>query len=117
MYFIPFSYILEWLSADYVLYNHFKKKFLNQIEIYGHSRLEYEKNVLKRMANRTISQCKLKLSSPNHYHSGISNSCKYYTKGVVALLSEAKRKQNMKSLEKLKEENEERKRKEREIEI
>ena len=100
-----FSYILEWLSADYVLYNYLKKKFLNQIETYGRSRLEYEKNVLNRMANRTITQCQLTLSSPKNYHSGISKSCKYYQKSVTGLLKEAKKKQKKKSLEKLRKKN------------
>ena len=105
MYFLAFCYILEWLSADYVLYNYFKKKFVNQIETYGRSRLEYEKNVLKRITNRTITQCNLNLSSPKNYNSGINKSCKYYTKGVIALLKEAKKKQTKKSLEKLRNKN------------
>ena len=43
--------------ADYLLYDHFKKKFVNEKEAYGLHQLNHEKEILKRATDHIKERC------------------------------------------------------------
>ena len=55
-----FSPFLEWLWADYLLYDHFKHVYDNLIFSYGRDRLDLEKDILRTEAHLTEIECRAK---------------------------------------------------------
>ena len=49
--------ISEWLWADYLLYEHFKNKFLKKREAFGLQNLENDKRILKEAIDRVEDRC------------------------------------------------------------
>ena len=49
--------IIEWLWADYMLYDYFKDHFLAKLDRFGKQRLENEKQVLRNVTDTTIKRC------------------------------------------------------------
>ena len=51
---------LEWLWADYLLYDHFKQKFSGIVQKYGRKRLDLEKEILRKEAHLEEIRCRAK---------------------------------------------------------
>ena len=94
---LKFSYyVLEWLWADYMLYNYFKDRFVTKLDKFGRQRLEYEKEVLRNLSESTLHRCKQK---------PVANFCQYFNKGEIEFLDELRENQRNKSLKLLKSSN------------
>ena len=83
---------LEWLWADYQLYNHFKRIYLNKIKRYGRAKLELEKQILKNETHWAWIYCQS--NTPNE-------SCKYYKVTEGYLLNIVRSRQKAERLNKL----------------
>ena len=91
-----FFYFLEWLWADYMLYNYFKDRFVRKLDELGRQRLEYEKEVLRNLSDGTLHRCK---------QEPVANFCQYFNKGEIKFLDELRENQRNKSLKLLKSRN------------
>ena len=49
--------ISEWLWADNLLYEYFKKIFLNQRKAFGLQKLKHEKQILEKASNKVKKRC------------------------------------------------------------
>ena len=88
---LTFSYhFLEWLWADYMLYNYFKDRFVRKLDELGRQRLEYEKEVLRNLSDITLNMCKQEPSADSF--------CQYFSKGEIKFLDELREIQRNKSL-------------------
>ena len=112
------TFISEWLWADSLLYNHFKKKFIRERETYGIYQLEHEKQILKRAIDNVKEQCiegqidnKLLPQKDRLHGSDVmgwklkensgDNTCPYYTMKEKSFLDDVRSIQEEKSKQKL----------------
>ena len=49
--------IIEWLWADNLLYEYFKKKFLSQRKAFGLQKLKHEHQILEQASNKVKDRC------------------------------------------------------------
>ena len=49
--------IIEWLWADNLLYEYFKKKFLSQRKVFGLQKLKHEHQILEQASNKVKDRC------------------------------------------------------------
>ena len=117
-----YVYISEWLWADYLLYDHFKQKFIKERESYGLSQLNHEKEILKRATEHVKQRCieaqvdnNLLPQKDRLYGSNVmgyklkensgDSSCPYYTMKEVSFLDEVRKIQEQKSMDLLRSDN------------
>ena len=81
--------IIEWLWADYMLYDYFKDRFMTKLDILGKQRLENEKQKLRTLTDTTIKRCN---------ENTADNFCQYFRKGELKFLDELRDFQTNKSL-------------------
>ena len=108
--------------ADYLLYDHFKQKFIKEKESYGLRQLDHEKEILRRATDRIKQRCiegavdnKRLPQKDRLYGSDVmgyklkensgDSSCPYYTMKEVNFLDDVRAIQEQKSIEKLKSDN------------
>ena len=110
--------ISEWLWADYLLYEHFKNKFLKKREAFGLQKLENDKRILKEAIDTVKDRCiKGKVENDvlpkkdriyGHNVMGYKvkmsggKDCPYYTMGEPAFINIVRSIQGNKSIEKMK---------------
>ena len=82
-------FVIEWLWADYLLYDYFKDRFMTKLDILGQQRLEDEKQVLRNVTGITFKRC-----NENY----ADNFCQYFRKGELNFLDELRNIQTNKSL-------------------
>ena len=82
-------FIIEWLWADYMLYDYFKDRFMTKLDILGKQRLENEKQNLRTLTDTTIKRCN---------ENTADNFCQYFRKGELKFLDELRDLQTNKSL-------------------
>ena len=82
-------FVIEWLWADYLLYDYFKDRFMTKLDILGQQRLEDEKQVLRNVTEITFKRC-----NENY----ADNFCQYFRKGELNFLDELRNIQTNKSL-------------------
>ena len=85
--------ILEWLWADYMLYDYFKSRFLSKLEEFGQQRMELEKEFLRNVSDNTFMKCK---QEPQEMY------CEYFIKSEMEFLDEIRENQRARSLQVLK---------------
>ena len=91
-----FFFILDWLWQDYILYNHYKTKLLKKVEAFGRVEMDKEKQMMRNVLSRAISQCKVvqNVSTKN-----IRHFCNYYRKDEFLMIDEVRDIQRKKSLD------------------
>ena len=87
--YFTFHFLIEWLWADYMLYDYFKDRFMTKLDILGKQRLENEKQKLRTLTDTTIKRC---------YENTADNFCQYFRKGELKFLDELRDLQTNKSL-------------------
>ena len=90
---IIFENILEWLWADYLLYDHFKQKFSGIVQKYGRKRLDLEKEILRKEAHLEEIRCRAKQWK--------GDTCKFYKMHEVTFLDIFRKKQMLQRIEML----------------
>ena len=111
--------ITDWLWADYLLYDHFKNKFMRERDTYGVKKLEHEKDILKRATDKVKERCidgkvdNNLLSKKDRLYGrdvmgyrvkeGSGEDCPYYTMKEANFVEEVRAIQQKKSIKKLKE--------------
>ena len=81
--------ILEWLWADYMLYDYFKTRFKSKLEAFGQQRMEEQKTILRDITDSTLVGCK---------EESFKNVCKYINKYENPFLKKLQQIQKQKSL-------------------
>ena len=82
--------IVEWLWADYMLYDYFKSRFKSKLEAFGQRRLELEKEILRNISDNTLLRCK---------QVPLEKYCEYFNKGELKFLDELRETQRNRSLQ------------------
>ena len=77
--YFTFHFLIEWLWADYMLYDYFKDRFMTKLDIFGQQRLEYEKQVLRNLTDKKLKRCNQNLGDID---------CQYFRKGELKFLDE-----------------------------
>ena len=57
MYIYNSAFVSDWLSADSLLYTHFKNKFIRERATYGFHQIKHEKKTLKRAIDNVKQLC------------------------------------------------------------
>ena len=109
--------ISEWLWADYLVYDHFKKIFLKKIKEFGHQKLRQEKHVLSQEIDTVRKRCiqgqienKLLAKKDKLYGHDVmgfklkenrDEDCPYYTMKATTFQNHVRGIQEKKSIEKM----------------
>ena len=85
--------ILEWLWADYMLYDYFKSRFETKLKEFGKQRMVMEKAVLRNLSDNTLGRCD---------QEPLEKYCEYFIKSEMDFLDEIRDIQRNRSLQVLK---------------
>merc|ERR1712110_998878 len=73
-----------------MLYDYFKTKFLQKVKEFGHEKLVYEKEEMRKASERTLKRCTKQNVEPD---------CEYLNKPEISFINEIRKRQHNKSLQ------------------
>ena len=91
-----FCFILDWLWQDYILYNHYKTKFLKRVEVFGRVRMDIEKQKMRNVLSRAVSECDMPTNATT---TDVRHFCDYYQKDEFLMIDEVRDIQRKRSLD------------------